>query len=74
MCQQMFIVKTLIIENMHSHHIYMKWKEGVSVQDSRETERERERERVSESGRIAANQGSVNCKNGHWRNGPFEIS
>jgi len=34
---QMFIVKTLLIENMHSHHIYMKWKEGASVQDSRET-------------------------------------
>jgi len=37
MFPQMFIVKTLLIENMHSHHIYMKWKEGASVQDSRET-------------------------------------
>ena len=41
MCLQTFIVKTLIIENMHSHHIYMKWKEGASVQDSGKTERER---------------------------------
>jgi hypothetical protein len=39
---QMFIVKILIIKNMHSHHIYIKHKEGVSVQDSRETEREEE--------------------------------
>ncbi len=70
MCQQTFIVKTLIIENMHSFHIYMKWKEGASVQDSRETERERE----CESGQIAANRGSVSCKNGCWRNGPFGIS
>jgi hypothetical protein len=37
MFPQMFIVKTLLIENMHSHHIYMKWKEGASVQDSGET-------------------------------------
>ncbi len=49
---QMFIVKTLIIENTHSHHIYMKRKEGVSVQVSRETEREREC--VYESARIVA--------------------
>ncbi len=39
-----FIVKMLIIKNTHSHHIYMKWKEGASVQVSGETERERERE------------------------------
>ncbi len=37
---QTFIVKTLIIENTHSHHIYMKRKEGASVQASGETERE----------------------------------
>jgi len=43
----MFIVRTLIIQNTHSHHIYMKWKEGASVQVSGETERE--------SLRIAAN-------------------
>jgi hypothetical protein len=39
MCLQTFIDKILTIENMHSCHIYMKWKEGASVQDSRETER-----------------------------------
>jgi hypothetical protein len=39
---QMFIVKTLIIQNIHSCHIYMKQKEGASVQVSGETERERE--------------------------------
>jgi hypothetical protein len=44
MFPQVFIIKTLIIKNMHSHHIYMKWKEGASVKDSGETERERERE------------------------------
>jgi hypothetical protein len=43
MCRLMFIVKTLIIENMHSHHIYRKRKEGVSVQDNGETKRERVR-------------------------------
>ena len=47
---QTFIVKTLIIENTHSHHIYMKQKERASVQVSRETDRER----VCESTRIAA--------------------
>ncbi len=36
---------------MDSHHIYMKWKEGVREQDAEETERER----VCERGRIAAN-------------------
>ncbi len=30
MCPQTFIVKILIIENMHSRHIYMKRKEGAS--------------------------------------------
>ena len=39
MCPQTFIVKILIIENIHSHHIYMKQKEGASVQVSGETER-----------------------------------
>ncbi len=70
MCPQTFIVKTLIIKNMHSHHIYMKWKEGVSVQDSGEIERKREREGAW----IVANRGSIGCKNGCWKNGPFEIS
>jgi hypothetical protein len=46
MCPQTFIAKILIIENMHSHHIYMKQKEGASGQDS--GERERERVRVPE--------------------------
>jgi hypothetical protein len=46
-CPQTFIVKTLIIENTHGHHIYMKQKEGASVQVSGET--------GSESGRLAAN-------------------
>jgi hypothetical protein len=31
---QTFIVKTLIIENTHNHHIYMKRIEGASVQVS----------------------------------------
>ena len=38
MCPHMFIVKTLIIRNMNSHHIYMKWKEGAREQDTGETE------------------------------------
>ncbi len=42
MCPQTFIVKTLIIENMDSRHIYMKWKEGAREQDAGETQRERE--------------------------------
>jgi hypothetical protein len=42
-CPLIFIVKTLIIQNTHSHHIYMKWKEGASVQVSGETERGRVR-------------------------------
>jgi hypothetical protein len=50
MCPQTFIVKTLKIENMNSHHIYMKWKEGAREQDAGETERER-----CKRGRIAAN-------------------
>ncbi len=60
-------VKTLIIQNIHSHHIYMKQKEGASVQVSGETERESE----SESVWIAANWGNVYHKNGCWKNGPF---
>ncbi len=39
-CPQMFIVKMLINEIRHSRHIYMKQKEGASVQVSGETERE----------------------------------
>ncbi len=39
-CPQMFIVKMLIIEIIYSHHIYMKQKEGASMQASRETEKE----------------------------------
>jgi hypothetical protein len=39
---QTFIVKTLIIQNTQSHHIYMKRKEGASVQVRGETEREEE--------------------------------
>jgi len=42
MCLQTILVKILIMENMHSCHIYIKRKEGASVQDSRETEREEE--------------------------------
>ncbi len=41
MCPQTFIVKTLIIRNINSHHICMKRKEGASEQDSGETERKR---------------------------------
>jgi hypothetical protein len=41
MCLQTFIVKTLIIKNMNSRHIYMKQKKGVREQDAGETERER---------------------------------
>jgi hypothetical protein len=62
---QTFIVKTLIIQNIHSHHFYMKQKEGASMQVSGETERE------SESARIAANWGNVYHKNGPWKNGLF---
>jgi hypothetical protein len=40
MCPHTFIVKTLIIENMDSRHIYMKWKEGVREQDAGEIGRE----------------------------------
>ncbi len=36
--------------------------------------KDRERERVCEGVRIAANRGSVGCKNGRWKNGPFRIS
>jgi hypothetical protein len=44
MCPQTFIVKILIIENMHSHHIYMKQKEeGKYARQQRDQERERER-------------------------------
>jgi hypothetical protein len=50
MCLQMFIVKTLIIINMNSHHIYMKQKEGAREHNRGETEIER----VRESGRIVA--------------------
>jgi hypothetical protein len=46
MCSQTFIVKTLIIRNMNSHHIYMKQKERAREQDSGETERESVREWV----------------------------
>ncbi len=52
-CLQMFIVKILIIQNTHGRHIYMKQKDGVSVQIGGETESERERE--SEGAWIAAN-------------------
>jgi hypothetical protein len=45
MCTQTFIVKTLIIRNIHSCHIYMKQKEGEREQDAGETERECVRER-----------------------------
>jgi hypothetical protein len=38
-CLQTFIVKIIIIKNVHSHHIDMKQKEGTSGQDSeRESE------------------------------------
>ncbi len=43
-CPQMFIVKTLIIRNMNSRHIYMKYKEGAREQDAGDHERECERE------------------------------
>jgi hypothetical protein len=59
MCPKTFIVKILIIGNMRSHHIYMKWKEVASVKDSCETERE-----------IAAIRGNVSCTNGRWKNRP----
>jgi hypothetical protein len=39
-CPQTFIVKMLIIENIHNRHIYMKQKEGASELASGETERE----------------------------------
>jgi hypothetical protein len=42
MCPQMFIVKTLIMRKMNSHHIYMKRKEEARKQDTGERERERE--------------------------------
>jgi len=64
---QTFVVKTLIIRNMNSHHIYMKRNEGAREQDAGETKR------VRESGRIVTNWGSVCCKNGCWRNRPFGI-
>jgi hypothetical protein len=44
-CQQMFIVKTLITNNMDHHPIYMKRKEGARELAARETERECVRER-----------------------------
>ncbi len=45
MCLQTFIVKTLIIRNMNSRHIYMKQKEGAREQDTGETVKESVRER-----------------------------
>jgi hypothetical protein len=39
-CPQTFIVKTLIIANMNSHHIYMKQKEGAREHDTGETVKE----------------------------------
>ncbi len=45
---QMFIVKTLIIQNAHSHYFYTKWKEGETGK-----QRERQRKRVCESVSIA---------------------
>ena len=57
-CPQTFIVKMLIIENIHSCHIYMKQKEGASELASGETERE------CKSVQITTNRGSVGCKNG----------
>ncbi len=44
-CQQMFIVKTLIIYNMDHRPIYMKQKKGARELAARETERECVRER-----------------------------
>jgi hypothetical protein len=44
----MFIVRTLIIQNMNSRHIYMFWKEGAREQDTGETE-------MREIGRIVTN-------------------
>jgi hypothetical protein len=66
----MFIVQTLIISNSDNRPIYMEQKEGARELAARDRERERECER----GRIAENGGSVSCKNGRWRNGPFGIS
>jgi hypothetical protein len=73
-CPQTFIVQTLIISNSDNHPIYMERKEGARELAARETDRERESVCVRERGRIAENGGSVSCKNGHWRNGPFGIS
>jgi hypothetical protein len=68
----MFIVKALIFQNTDNHLIYVKQKEGARELAARETERERER--VCEKGSVAENGGSVSCKNGRWRHGPFGIS
>jgi hypothetical protein len=70
MCLQTFIVKTLIISNTDNCPIYIEQKEGARGLAAGEAEREREcvRDRVAENG------GSVSCKNGCWRNGPFGMS
>jgi hypothetical protein len=60
---------------MYSHHIYLKQKRrGECTRQRRDRERDRERESVCEGARIAANRGSVSCKNDCWKNRPFGIS
>jgi hypothetical protein len=52
----------------------MEQKEGARELAARETERESVCVCVCVRGRIAENGGSISCKNGRWRNGPFGIS
>ncbi len=64
---QMFIVKSLIIGNMESCHIYIRTERRRKELVAGETERER----VCERRRVAENGGSIGCKNGRRRNRPF---
>jgi hypothetical protein len=61
---QMFIVKLLIIRNTDNRPIYIQNRKRLATGET-------ERECVCERQRIAENRGSVGCKNGRWRNGPF---
>ncbi len=67
---QMFIVKSLIIGNTESCQIYIRMERRGKELVAGETERER----VCERRRVAENGGSIGCKNGHWRNGPFWVN
>ncbi len=50
-------------------YLYKTERRGECARQRRD--RERERESVCEGAQIAANRGSIGCKNSHWKNGPF---